>query len=265
MLVSHEVPKALLSKSRDWNDYDYALLHLKPNKEYWDFYKESVGLGRKVLLDNSAFELGAGMSNEKLAEGIEDLHPTWYVVPDTLNDLHKTVSSWESWEKDFGGKYKGAIGCIQGSNYEEVIECYKYFSDKADKIAIPVAAVNYADNMFEGIDSATKILERRWLGRTFLIRDLMNRGIWNFDKPHHLLGCTQAIEFRDPIYQYRCFDTLDTSNPIVAGLEGEPYNQFGLQNKSKTKLADLIEAKPTDEQLALIEGNVQIFKHIIGR
>ena len=119
--------------------------------------------------------------------------------------------------------------------------------------------------MFEGIDSATKILERRWLGRTFLIRDLMNRGIWNFDKPHHLLGCTQAIEFRDPIYQYPCFDTLDTSNPIVAGLEGEPYNQFGLQNKSKTKLADLIEAKPTDEQLALIEGNVQIFKHIIGR
>ena len=63
---------------------------------------------------------------------------------------------------------------------------YKYFSDKADKIAIPVAAVNYADEMFKGIDSATKTLERRWLGRTFLIRDLMNAQLKYFKFPYTL-------------------------------------------------------------------------------
>ena len=28
MLISHEVPKCLFEKSLDFNDYDYALVHL---------------------------------------------------------------------------------------------------------------------------------------------------------------------------------------------------------------------------------------------
>lgn len=37
MLVSHEVPLSLLEKSRSFNDYDYALVHLL---EIYPAYKQ---------------------------------------------------------------------------------------------------------------------------------------------------------------------------------------------------------------------------------
>ena len=56
MLISHEVPKCLFEKSLDFNDYDYALVHLfDEDPEYLEFYKNSLKNGRHVLLDNSIF------------------------------------------------------------------------------------------------------------------------------------------------------------------------------------------------------------------
>ena len=58
MLVSHEVPLKALEKSLEFNDYDYALVHLfKAHEEYYDFYKKSLSNNRTVYLDNSAYEL----------------------------------------------------------------------------------------------------------------------------------------------------------------------------------------------------------------
>ena len=65
MLISHEVPKCLFEKSLDFNDYDYALVHLfDEDPEYLEFYKNSVKNGRHVLLDNSIFELGEAYDND---------------------------------------------------------------------------------------------------------------------------------------------------------------------------------------------------------
>ena len=99
MKISHEVPNCMLEQSWSFNDYGYALLHLKSNEKYWNFYKKSIKENREVLLDNSAFELGDAMSNDALAEGVQDLNPTWFVVPDALNDTHKTISRFEKRKK----------------------------------------------------------------------------------------------------------------------------------------------------------------------
>ena len=54
MLVSHESPISMLDESRNYNDYDYALVHLfEKEPEYYNFFKVSKTLGREVLLDNS--------------------------------------------------------------------------------------------------------------------------------------------------------------------------------------------------------------------
>ena len=50
MMISHECPKALFQGSLDFNDYDYALVHLfDEDPEYLAFYKECVKQGRHVL------------------------------------------------------------------------------------------------------------------------------------------------------------------------------------------------------------------------
>ena len=67
MMISHECPKALFQGSLDFNDYDYALVHLfDEDPEYLAFYKECVKQGRHVLLDNSIFELGTAYDNDSL-------------------------------------------------------------------------------------------------------------------------------------------------------------------------------------------------------
>ena len=63
MLVSHEVPISLLKYSQNFNDYDYCLLHLTyDHQEYKNYYIDAIKKGRKVLLDNSLFELGDSLS-----------------------------------------------------------------------------------------------------------------------------------------------------------------------------------------------------------
>ena len=40
MLVSHESPISMLDESRNYNDYDYALVHLfEKYPEYYNFFK----------------------------------------------------------------------------------------------------------------------------------------------------------------------------------------------------------------------------------
>ena len=41
-------------------------------------------LGREVLLDNSIFELGEAFDSDKFAKYVEELKPSYYIVPDVL-------------------------------------------------------------------------------------------------------------------------------------------------------------------------------------
>ena len=56
--VSHESPISILNVSTDYNDYDYALVHLfEEHEKYYDFFVNSLKAKRMVYLDNSIFEL----------------------------------------------------------------------------------------------------------------------------------------------------------------------------------------------------------------
>jgi hypothetical protein len=59
MKFSHEVPLCLLEDSLEFNDYDYALVHLlDKDKDYVDFFMKAKQQGRYIILDNSLHELG---------------------------------------------------------------------------------------------------------------------------------------------------------------------------------------------------------------
>jgi len=86
-MISHETPLSMLEESITYNDYDYALVHLfETHPDYLKFFKRSIACGREVLLDNSIFELGKSFDSVKFAEYVKELRPTYYIVPDVLED-----------------------------------------------------------------------------------------------------------------------------------------------------------------------------------
>jgi len=263
ILVSHESPIPILDKSLAYNDYDYALVHLFDTQpEYYDFFKKSLLNGRQVLLDNSIFELGKAFDGDKFAGYINELKPSFYIVPDVLEDGYATVSSFAEFTRKYTNLPGLKIGAVQGKTYDEIVDCYKYMSEYSDYVAM---SFDFSYYMITG-RGKTK-LERWCNGRIKLIQDLINDGIWNWNKPHHLLGCSLAKEFRyyvdENITNIR---SCDTSNPVVAGIKGLRYNgDLGLQDKPSIKLADLINHKVSDDEMENIEYNTKSFKQILKR
>jgi len=252
-----------------YNDFDYALVHLfEKYPAYYTFYKNSRYVyNREVLLDNSIFELGKAFDSDKFLVAAIDLQPNMFIVPDVLEDSMATVGSFKSWQADRINAVKDvcatkAIGAVQGKNWHELKECYKFMSDNADMIAI-----SFDFSYYQTTGEGRTHLEKWCTGRQRFIDDLINTGVWNWNKPHHLLGCSLAKEFK--YYVNRNIWNIvscDTSNPIVAAIHGLKYDaDYGLDSKPSTKLADLITHNLTDDQLELVKYNTTMFKKIICR
>ena len=260
MLISHEVPISLLEESRSFNDYDYCLLHLTAIPEYKKYYQQAIKEGRKVLLDNSIFELGDALTLEEVYQGVMDIHPTWVIVPDCLDDTETTIGRFQEWEKRYPDLDVLTIGVVQGKSLEDLVRCYQYMSEHADKIAISFDSVAYDELSFE-----EDKLERWCNGRQLFIKYLVENNVWNEQKPHHLLGCSYAKEFSQPLYNELNIETIDTSNPIVAAIKYLKYKSYGLDEKPSVKLCDLIEYTLDEKQKELVKYNTQVFKKICGK
>lgn len=269
--VSHESPISMLSRSTEYNDYGYALVHLfESHPEYYDFF---VKLRQKtdtpVLLDNSIFELGHSFDPAKYIEWINKLDPNYYIVPDVLEDAADTIHNWKKFVNTYHEETDALrIGVVQGRDWNDLVRCYNFMSCEADYIAI---SFDYSYYQMTGLEEGTIAdgkLQRFCSGRKRFIKQLIDENIWNWDKPHHLLGCSLAKEFRyyvdQNIYNIK---SCDTSNPVVAAIKGLKYNDDqGLYTKPKTMLADLIEYEMhNEEKLRLLYYNTTMFKKILRR
>ncbi|MDD4110004.1 MAG: hypothetical protein PHS54_00460 [Clostridia bacterium] len=261
MLVSHETPLQLLDLSLSYNDYDYCLVHLLPlYPKYLEFYKKSKSMGRRILLDNSMFELKEAFDADSFAKWVNEILPYEYIVPDVYSDADNTKNNFEKWMKDYKDVPGKKIGVVQGKTYQELVDCYLYMAAHADKIAI-----SFDNQYLMTTGYSLNMNPTRWHilmeGRYHLIRDLIIDGFWKNNIPHHLLGCALPQEFR--FYQnIQGIESIDTSSPIIAGMHGIRYNEFGLNDKNTTLLADLIEANITDEMWEDISYNIKMFKTI---
>jgi hypothetical protein len=267
MLVSHETPISFLDQSKQYNDFDYALVHLfETHPEYYSFFKRSLLEGREVLLDNSIFELKESFNPDKYAKYVEELKPTYFIVPDVLEEAAATVDSFLSFRSKYPFLPGMWIGAVQGKTYEQIVECYKVMSGLADYIAISFDFSWYQQiGLSQSGDPTLQKLERMCDGRQKLIKMLIDDGIWNHKKPHHLLGCSLAKEFA----AYKNIPSIrscDTSNPVVAGIVGKTYiSGMGLREKPSVLLADLIDHELDEQQQRDIIFNTTEFKHIVGR
>lgn len=263
--ISHECPVCLLPESKNFNDYEYCLVHLlEENKQYKDYYFEAKKEGRYILLDNSLFELGEAFDSEKFLYWINALQPDEYIIPDVPNNADQTIANLETWNKDFLPriKHKSKRICVlQGETYEDLVKCYKYAEINADKIAINFLSACYKKWFPNANDT-----NRAHFGRHVLLYLLTYNEIINFNKPHHLLGCTNPIEFvnynRFPFNTY--IESIDTSSPIVHTILGIEYpKDFRGWEKKNIKLADLINTPIEQINKTILEKNIKIFRDLL--
>lgn len=258
MKISHESPLALLEESRNYNDYDYALVHLfEEIPYYYEFFKESLKMGRTVFLDNSIFELGVAFDSDTFLEYVEELNAInsenfYYIIPDVLEEKDETIKQF----KEFRAKYdKGnTIGVVQGKNFNQVVDCFKFMKENADIVAISFN-YSYYERMYSELPT-----EHAWMrGRIHLIDYLDKSGLLR-DTKVHLLGCGLPQEFS--YYRQPELYSLDTSNPVVHGILGIEYGEKGLDEKKSTKLVDLIDY--TSDDYSLIYNNIKAFRELVN-
>jgi hypothetical protein len=98
-------------------------------------------------------------------------------------------------------------------------------------------------------------------GRMEFIRKLVETNTINKSVYHHLLGCSLPQEFMS-YKDWPFIQSVDTSNPILVGAEGERYGDNGLSWKPKEKLEFYLE-QDLEGKIEDIKFNVQKFKEYV--
>ena len=259
MKIAHETPISIFHWTQTRTDYDYALVHMfEESKEYYELFERALQRGREVILDNSIFELGQAFDRDKYVKWINKLKPTWYIIPDVLEDVQGTLFSFNHWLEKYAplvDRSVKKIGVIQGKTYEEIVECYKNIEPFVDKVAI-----SFDYSYYQEVCPHPNKWMAFALGRAQTLTRMLNDGIINKDKPHHLLGCALPIEFFFYREGFDWIETIDTSSPIVHGLCDIVYEPGGITDKQSIKLVDLIHSTPTAEQVDMINWNLSVFR-----
>lgn len=256
--IAHEAPLSIFDEVQKLTDYDYCLVHLlEENKEYLNKFLESKEKGRRVILDNSIFELGEAFDMDRFAYWVDQLRPDEYIIPDSFDNLEQTISLFEKWENSYNHLPGKRIAVVQGESFEEKIECYKFLNrDSVDKIAISFGHPSYTRSIL-----LDKQLSRA-LGRLNIFNHLIQKSLINEKKHHHLLGCSTPLEFLY-LKNFNFIESLDTSHPVSLGIGYEEYNFGNLHTKRELVIAENINMEINNAQYLFIEKNIRNFRKIL--
>jgi len=144
--------------------------------------------------------------------------------------------------------------------YTEIVNCYDYMANIAN---VDMVAISFDYSYYEEKFPHPNKYVSWMLGRVQLLGRMLKEGHINTDKPHHLLGCGLPQEFS--FYNNAGWDwiySLDTSNPVVHGLKGIEYKEYGLWDKESQKLFTMINSEVSEDQLNTIKYNVNMFRQL---
>ena len=230
--VSHELPINMLDQSFEINDYEYCLPHLlDQNKDYKDHFYQSKRKGRYIIMDNSLHELGKTYDTDRLRYWINELEPNEFIVPDVWQDKIATLVNAKSWIQAELPENTTKVAVVQAKNYHEAYECYNILKMQGyQKIAFSYGADWYAEEF-----PHPNPLVGKMMGRIMTISRMYKTKLIEDSHRVHLLGCSLPQEF-SYYADFPFIESIDTSNPIIHGLEGVKYKHLGLLTKSSTKI-----------------------------
>lgn len=257
-LISHEIPLALIDDHQDKiSDYMYVLLHKMIEDPV--YAQKAYDYKGMVYLDNSCFELGASLDNDVLYEYCNTLNPTVVILPDVLGDRKATIERTFEFLDKYPHVSNYGMAVAQGSNPDELIDCYAEFRDYRNE--------NELDLYMIGIPFVYSWVEKspaaQAHARIQLLELMDKRRIIDRSRMHHLLGTWQALEFNF----YRDYDwvySIDTSNPIMAAIDGSRYTNSGLFQKPKANFDSAYHLTEGDIDMDLLYYNVESFRRIVN-
>ncbi len=256
--ISHETPLCLLEDSKHFNDYDYCLPHLlDEEKGYEKYFRQVKKEGRYIIMDNSLHELGEAYNNDRLMHWINELEPDEFIVPDVWENRDASVENAKEWSKIILPKNTTKVAVVQATTIHEAATCYQTYKDLGyQKIAFSYGASYYNDIVPHPNTDIGKAL-----GRLSVISALYKTKVISQNDRIHLLGCAVPQEFG--WYKgYNCIESIDTSNPVMAALEGERYGLFGLDKKPKANMNDYFYMLDQDVNWDLLTDNLNKFRYI---
>ena len=232
--TSHELPVNMLSRSYDINDYEYCLPHLLDENEMYKnhFYKAKKD-GRYIIMDNSLHELGKAYDTNRLLHWVNELKPDEFIVPDVWEQRDASVVNARKWSQTILPENTTKVAVVQAQTIHEAATCYQTYKDLGyRKIAFSYGASYYNDVVPHPNKDIGKAL-----GRLSVISALYKTKVISQNDRIHLLGCAVPQEFG--WYKgFDCIESIDTSNPVMAALEGIRYTNSGLDKKPKANIND---------------------------
>jgi hypothetical protein len=210
-------------------------------------------------MDNSLHELGHAYDTDRLMHWINELQPDEFIVPDVWEDMEASIKNAAEWIRIALPPNILKVAVVQAKSIREAAECYfKYKTLGYKKIAFSYGAAYYKEH-FPHPTSAVATA----VGRVSVISKLYKENIIQDTDNVHLLGCAIPQEFAH--YRNMPFiTTIDTSNSIMAAIEGTVYEPYGLDQKPKTKIDDVIDSKIDKVQFGKVIMNTKYFRKING-
>jgi hypothetical protein len=258
--ISHEVPFCLLTKSREFNDYDYCLPHLMDeNEEYRVFFLNSKNIARYIIMDNSLHELGEAYDSDRLMYWVNKLEPNEFIVPDVWEDYAASVRNAKQWATVKMPANTTKVAVVQAKNIHEAMLCTQAYKDLGyKKIAYSYGASYYNDICPHPNKDLGKAI-----GRYMVIYDLYKQDVLSMFDRVHLLGTASPIEFG--MYKNMPFiESIDTSSPIMAAIGEMPYTKMGLHMKPLANMNKHQDMSLDFVNEDLVEYNVEMFRQING-
>jgi hypothetical protein len=256
--VSHETPLCLLDDSKKFNDYDYCLPHLLDEEPAYEaYFREAKKAGRYIIMDNSLHELGEAYDSARLMHWINELVPNEFIVPDVWEKQDASVVNARKWAQIELPKGVTKVAVVQATTIHEAATCYQTYRDLGyEKIAFSYGASYYNDVVPHPNRDLGKAL-----GRLSVISALYKMKVIHDNDRVHLLGCAVPQEFG----WYRGFkfiESIDTSNPVMAALEGIRYNNAGLDAKPKANINDYFYMLSDQVDYDILTNNIYKFREI---
>ena len=258
-IISHEVPRCLLTASPEFNDYDYCLPHLLDiDEEYKQYFIDARDKGRYIIMDNSLHELGKAYNHSRLLHWVRELQPNEFIVPDVWMEGHQTAAQAKYWKQYEYPENTKITAVIQGKDKNDAYLCANLLANLGyDKLCVSYGATWYNDFFPHSNKDMGKAL-----GRVRFVQGLLKLDNLK-DIKFHLLGCSIPQEFgwynNDPRIV-----SIDTSNPVMAALEGIEYSNHGLNNKPKANMNDYFDIAWEDVKYGSVLHNVNKFRKING-
>jgi len=259
MKISHEVPICLLEDSLWFNDYQYCLPHLlDQSEEYKDFFIKAKQNGVYIIMDNSLHELGYAYDSERLLYWINELKPNEFIVPDVWQDRQGSIKNAREWSKiELPGEVT-KVAVVQAINLMEAMACYQDYRD----LGYTKIAFSYGADYYKELSNHPNPDLAKALGRIYMISHLYKIKLIQDDHRVHLLGCASPFEFS--LYKNtKYIESIDTSNPIMATLDGIKYNNSLSINKPISNMNDNFYITPDKIDYELLNYNIEMFRKFI--